>query len=642
MKLAIVGPGIMDIPPKSWGAVEILVHDYANAMGAIGWEVLVVNTPDRREIIRSVNNFAPDFVHIHYDEFAILAEQLECPNVAVTSHFGYLDQVWGHLAYRQNVHRVIVQTQKLRVFALSPSIAEVYVSDGKPPSLISVLPNGVQTSLFRQVESPSKGNRSICLGKIEPRKQQGLLQSLDSDIDFAGIVGDVSGRWPFDTTRPEFLGAWTKKQVYEQLGEYGNLVLLSDGEAHPLVVMEAMACGLGVVVSDAAAANLDRSLPFVEVIPQDRLTDRDYVRSAIARNRQTATSMRSAITRYAQSMDWSVAARRFDSVIRSIIAAPRSVDRAPSRSGRRKIALLTVATGQYFELFYRELRTSALKNFSPDDNLHIFCFTDRPVESNANETFCKVPELEWPFSTLLRFKLFAAIEESLRDFDIVVYLDSDMRVERPMESHIFDMDFFAVEHPSFRRATQRRFAPNPPPFESDSGSGAYVEAASRGRYVQGCFFGGKRMPFLYLTKKLAAATADDLRSGNVPAWHDESYLNLFFSKHSALILPPQYAYPEGWKIPGPAVITHRRKQHDAARSIACKQVNVEALVTSSAATNKELYRRLYLQAHEKGQRLEARLAQLEDPILALRWHVKTAGRRTRRSLGRWRRRLFAR
>ncbi len=28
MKIAIIGPGIMDIPPKGWGAVEVLIEDY--------------------------------------------------------------------------------------------------------------------------------------------------------------------------------------------------------------------------------------------------------------------------------------------------------------------------------------------------------------------------------------------------------------------------------------------------------------------------------------------------------------------------------------------------------------------------------------------------------------------------------------
>ena len=29
MKIALIGPGIMEIPPKKWGAVEMMIWDYA-------------------------------------------------------------------------------------------------------------------------------------------------------------------------------------------------------------------------------------------------------------------------------------------------------------------------------------------------------------------------------------------------------------------------------------------------------------------------------------------------------------------------------------------------------------------------------------------------------------------------------------
>ena len=43
MKVAIVGPGIMPIPPTGWGAVEILIWDQKLALEKLGHEVLVVN-----------------------------------------------------------------------------------------------------------------------------------------------------------------------------------------------------------------------------------------------------------------------------------------------------------------------------------------------------------------------------------------------------------------------------------------------------------------------------------------------------------------------------------------------------------------------------------------------------------------------
>jgi hypothetical protein len=69
MKITLVGPGIMPIPPTGWGAVEILVWDTKNALENLGHTVQIVNTRDQNQIISEINSFRPDFVHIHYDEF---------------------------------------------------------------------------------------------------------------------------------------------------------------------------------------------------------------------------------------------------------------------------------------------------------------------------------------------------------------------------------------------------------------------------------------------------------------------------------------------------------------------------------------------------------------------------------------------
>ena len=44
MKIALIGPGIMPIPPPGWGAVEILIWDYYKELTAQGHEVVIINT----------------------------------------------------------------------------------------------------------------------------------------------------------------------------------------------------------------------------------------------------------------------------------------------------------------------------------------------------------------------------------------------------------------------------------------------------------------------------------------------------------------------------------------------------------------------------------------------------------------------
>ena len=57
MKIAIVGPGIMPIPPTGWGAVEILIWDQKLALEKLGHEVQIVNTQSPIDIIKQINSF---------------------------------------------------------------------------------------------------------------------------------------------------------------------------------------------------------------------------------------------------------------------------------------------------------------------------------------------------------------------------------------------------------------------------------------------------------------------------------------------------------------------------------------------------------------------------------------------------------
>jgi hypothetical protein len=99
MKIAIIGPGSIEIPPKGWGAVESLIHDYQTELKSSSWEVLVTNTRDHEQIARTINLFEPDFVHCQFDEHIEALARLACPHKAITSHFGHLDQVWRFPEY---------------------------------------------------------------------------------------------------------------------------------------------------------------------------------------------------------------------------------------------------------------------------------------------------------------------------------------------------------------------------------------------------------------------------------------------------------------------------------------------------------------------------------------------------------------
>jgi hypothetical protein len=296
MRITLVGPGIMTIPPTGWGAVEILVWDTKNALEKLGHTVQIVNTRDANQIISEINYFRPDFVHIHYDEFISVYPYIQYPK-AITSHFGYLErpEMFGGYVNIANAF----SHYKPNIFCLSDGIKNVYkVLMNIPEQRLFVTPNGVNTSAFRYTDTPEYADRSLYLAKIDYRKRQHMFQTIDS-LWYAGNNADNR----FDVSK-NYLGEWDKQTLHSQLTEYGNLVLLSDGEAHPLVCMEALSAGLGIVVTEWGKSNLDDSKEFITIIPEDKVADIEYVEKKIIENRKYSIQHRKEILNYSLNFEW--------------------------------------------------------------------------------------------------------------------------------------------------------------------------------------------------------------------------------------------------------------------------------------------------------------------------------------------------
>ena len=188
MKIAIVGPGIMPIPPTGWGAVEILIWDQKLALEALGHQVVIVNTASPMEIIKDINAEAPDFVHIQYDDFIEIYPYIQYP-CAITSHFGYLEQPERWDYYGDRIVNPFARIKPL-VFCLSSGIRDVYRDKiGIPEEHLFVTPNGVNVDNFRSTISPEFPDRSIYLAKIDYRKRQHMFQSIRS-LYYAGNNAD--------------------------------------------------------------------------------------------------------------------------------------------------------------------------------------------------------------------------------------------------------------------------------------------------------------------------------------------------------------------------------------------------------------------------------------------------------------------
>lgn len=296
MLISIIGPAL-PIPPKGWGAVESLIWDMKLSLNKLGHEVQIINIKDSYQIINMINKFRPDFVHINYDDWVGIYPYIQYP-CAVTTHFAYIERSELMGEYKQRVFDLFTQI-KPNVFGLSDNIIQVYHSlAGIPENKLFLNPNGVNGNSFRVSSNPKYPDRSIYLAKVDHRKRQFLFQQIYS-LYYAGNIAEQK----FDQSK-NYLGEWEKDYLHQNLTDYGNLVLLSDGEAHPLVCMEAFAAGLGVVVSEWATANLDLSKKFITVIPENKILDIKYIENKIIDNKKYSVNNRQEILNYAKEFEW--------------------------------------------------------------------------------------------------------------------------------------------------------------------------------------------------------------------------------------------------------------------------------------------------------------------------------------------------
>lgn len=288
MKICLIGPGIMNIPPPGWGAVEILIWDYYQALISLGHEVKIVNTPKPNEIISLVNAENFDFVHLHYDVFYYLMPLFRCRLKAMTSHYPYIDNPGKHEndGYTR-IFENMVSTREYYNFVLADKDVAALIKGGADPSRIYKIKNGINSSAFQFAETALL-DRTIYLGKITPRKRQSKYQNIEG-IDFVGNCDDHG----FNMKNPNYLGAWTREQIHTNLTNYSNIILMSEGEADPLVIKEALCAGLGVVVNKQSAENIEPT-SFITIVKDD---DPD-IETKIRENRRISRENRVAIRNY--------------------------------------------------------------------------------------------------------------------------------------------------------------------------------------------------------------------------------------------------------------------------------------------------------------------------------------------------------
>ncbi len=296
MKIALIGPGIMEIPPDKWGAVEMLIWDYAIILKDLGHRVQIINTQDKELIKFEVEHGHFDIVHLHYDVFSEIIKDLvpHCKRLIVSSHYPYLSvpAMWGRDGYGEHFPRLI-QNEDFTLFASSQKDIDTYTDFRAVPENIWLSKLGVRCDPYQFNEYPTF-DTTLCFSQVCDRKRQYLLEKFDDgEVEIWGRreQGKYTGR--------HYQGEMPREILNQNITNYSNFILLSEVEnTTPLVVKESLICGLGVVVTEPVARELDTSKDFIDVIPEDKVNDHDYIKEVVNRNKKVSRQIRKEIRRY--------------------------------------------------------------------------------------------------------------------------------------------------------------------------------------------------------------------------------------------------------------------------------------------------------------------------------------------------------
>lgn len=226
------------------------------------------NTFSKR-ILEVAETFQPEIILCHHLYYLTSLVRELCPEIKVygISHGSDLRQIQKNSWQREYIKKNICCLDQ--IFALHQEQKEAIVSYyGCSASKVEVIGTGYNSNVFfceDKRRKPNDKKRIIFAGKISEKKGiMSLLKCISNipdakekiEIALAGGYGNIeeyngicrlAEECPCEVT---FLGKLSQTELAQELNQSDVFVLPSFFEGLPLVIIEAMACGLRVVCTD--------------------------------------------------------------------------------------------------------------------------------------------------------------------------------------------------------------------------------------------------------------------------------------------------------------------------------------------------------------------------------------------------------
>lgn len=261
-KIALVGSGVIDIPPKGYGAVEKHIWNLSQALKQMGYNVTILNkicgygAMNRFHFASWVRNQLRkenyNVVHAHTTSVGTFFKFFGLDFV-YTSHSRHwvspksVEERFINLLER----RVVKKANK--VIAVSRQIDNIMQKYCKP----YIIPNGVDIDIYKPNYEKRDGTNIVCLGEIAPHKKFDLViraaKDLNCVVTLIGPLRNAKYANYLKLTGGDnvlFTGEIREKKMIEILSKSDILVHPSISESFGMAVVEGMSCGLPVIASD--------------------------------------------------------------------------------------------------------------------------------------------------------------------------------------------------------------------------------------------------------------------------------------------------------------------------------------------------------------------------------------------------------
>ncbi|MBU4190013.1 MAG: glycosyltransferase family 4 protein [Candidatus Thermoplasmatota archaeon] len=287
MKIVLVGAGMIEIPPKGYGAVEKHVWELSKALQRIGVDTTILNKVFGKRSVdeyrfalwakKQLKKMDYDILHLHTTGvgfvFSILKKEF-----VYTSHSRHWISANTFTEKIGALFEKRIMRKAKYVIALSPEIATLM----RKYNEAVVIPNGVDTERYKPCYKRRTGKNVVCLGAVVPHKKFDLVAKAVKDLNCKlTIVGPIKDKKYSETIKKisnnvEFTGTVPENRMIKILSEADVFVHPSISEAFPMAVIEGMSCGLPIIASDICKGQVTEGLNGFSI--QTNISDKERVK----------------------------------------------------------------------------------------------------------------------------------------------------------------------------------------------------------------------------------------------------------------------------------------------------------------------------------------------------------------------------